>query len=131
MTTYAEFINGLRDLVVAGVTNLQEPPASISSEDLPAKWVQLPSGKEPSMTFGYNGGWTTFKADVVVAVIPSAQGTPNQNWVAAVAMLDTLTTALRGADVCESELTWSIQQTGVSVGDATYWAIVANVEGSG
>ncbi len=131
MTTYAGFLNGLRDLAVTGVTNLQEPPASLNAADLPAKWVQLPVGKEPAMTFGYNGGWTRFKADVVVALTPAMQGTQNQNWVQAVAMLDTLTTALRGADVCESVLTWEIRQTGVTVGGADYWAIVASTEGNG
>jgi len=131
MTTYAGFLNGLRDLSVSGVTNLSEPPASLSAEGLPAKWVQLPVGNEPVLTFGYNGGWTRFKADVVIALVPAMQGTQNQNWVQAVAMLDTFTTALRGADVCESVLTWSIQQTGVAVGDMQYWAIVANVEGNG
>lgn len=131
MTTYASFLNGLRDLSVSGVTNLNEPPASLASSALPAKWVQLPEGTEPALTFGYNGGWTQFKADVVVAIVPNMQGTQNQNWTAAVAMLDTLTTALRGADVCLSELTWTMRQTGVAIGDAQYWAIVATVEGSG
>src|SRR3990172_10499159 len=98
ITTYAAFVDSLRDTVVTGITRrYEEPPASVTTADLPASWPMLPIGNEPMLTGGGTaGGWAELICDLVIAVEPLAQGTQAQNYALMITIMDNLSTALRG-----------------------------------
>ncbi|MFA6271161.1 MAG: hypothetical protein WC657_08210, partial [Candidatus Paceibacterota bacterium] len=118
-------------LTVTGVTRkLDNPPASLGTADLPAMWPGLPRGEEPPMTFQANGGWPVLVCDLVVALEPVGQNTQSANYAATVAMLDNLSTALRGANIGRGGLRWSITANAqVDVSGTPYWAVIATIEG--
>ena len=131
-TTYADFIDALEALAITGVVKtFQGPPASLDTADLPARWVQMPKGKEPLLTFQTAGGWPTLTADLVVAIGPNAQDTQAANFAAQVTMLDAVAAALRGADLTKAKHTWEIRAGGVKVAGVAYWAVIATVTGKG
>lgn len=132
ITTYAGFLGGLAALTVSGVTSkLTYPPVSLSSAELPAQWVQLPSGGEAPITFGSAGGWPTFQAELVVAVEAVAQGREGESFAATVSMLDNVSSALRGVNLTKGPVHWSVRAAVLEVAGLAYWAVVATVEGSG
>lgn len=133
-TTYSAFVNSLEALVVSGVTRRlsSSSPQSLNSVDLPTQWVAAPSGNESAITSGAEGGWSSLKADLIIAYEAVGQDTGPANFVATVTMLDSVTTALRGATaICLGPLRWDVKVAIVSVAGNTYWAIIASVEGSG
>ena len=132
ITTYATLVSYLGALTITGVTRkFTYPPTSLATADLPAMFPQLPRGEEAAMTFQANGGWPAMTCDLVVALEPAAQETQSANFSAAVAMLDKVSAALRGADVGKAPLSWRIEQTGVTVAGINYWAVVAHVTTKG
>ena len=132
ITTYAAFVAYLAALTVSGVTRkFTYPPASLTTADLPAQWPQLPKGEESALTFQTEGGWPTLTCDLVVALEPAAQDTQSANFTAATAMLDKISTALRGADIGRAPLEWRMEVAGVVVSGERYWAVVAHVTAKG
>ncbi len=132
MTTYAQFVAGVAALGISGVARqFSHPPEALNTDDLPAQWVQLPRGQEHALTFKANGGWPRLRVDLVVAIRPVAQATSAENFTAVLTMMDAVSSALRGADVCRGVLEWSIRQDVVEVAGVAYWAVVAEVEGGG
>lgn len=129
-TTYAAFVAALAALSPSGVTRkFSNPPASLGTADLPALWPQLPSGNEPAFTFEGGGGWPVLSCGLVIAVEPVNQNTQPANYAAMVTMMDSLSTALRAADIGRSQITWSIAGNAqVDVAGTTYWAVIATVE---
>ena len=131
MTTYVDFITNLGDLEVAGVhTRLDEPPASIDSADLPAQWVQFPSGEEDAYTFTAHGGWPTFKAQLIIAYEAISLSTQAANWKGTIALMDDIADTLRAAvgTVAKGKIIWALRVGEVTVGEHKYWAIIAEVE---
>ena len=134
MTTYANFIANLGDLTITGVNRLyNEPPTSLNTSDLPAQWVQFPSGEENALTFGVHGGWPSFTAQLIIAYEPIAQNTHPANWSGVVSLMDSTVTALRNAvgTVAKGKLTWIINPGTVEVANTIYWAVIADVTGYG
>lgn len=131
ITPYATFTSGLAALTVTGVTRkFTAPPTSIGTADLPAMWPGLPRGEEPGMAFQDNGGWPAMFCDLVIALEPVGQNTQSANYAATVAMLDNLSTALRGANIGRASLRWSITaNVQVDVSGTPYWAVIATIEG--
>jgi hypothetical protein len=134
VTTYSAFVNSLEALVVSGVSNrlASSAPRGLNTADLPTQWVAAPRGEESAITAGAEGGWPTLKADLIIAYEAAGQDTGPANFVGTVTLLDSVTTALRGATtICKGSLRWEIRIAQVSVAGVIYWAAVASVEGNG
>lgn len=131
ITSYATFTEAVADLSVTGVKRkLTAPPASLASTDLPASWPGLPRGIEPAMTFTSAGGWPALFCDLIVAVEAVGLNTQSANYANTIEIMDNLSTALRGASIGRSKIIWEITaNVQVSVGDTTYWAVIATIEG--
>lgn len=135
ITTFSAFHDTLGDLAVSGVSKkFDNPPTALNTADMPAQWVELPTAEEPAMTYGTMGGWPTFRMDLVVAYKPVAQGTQVTNWDGALTICDAVLTALRAIApnaLGRGPLEWTIRVGVVEVGQATYWAVIAEVTGHG
>jgi hypothetical protein len=135
MTTYATFVGGLKDLDVTGVKRVFDgPPKSIPASDLPAMWVSLPEGDDMPITFDGEGGWPTLTVDVNVAVEPIELGTQPENYDGTVTVMDNLQTAIRAivtGTISKSKLTWTIRGGYATVGQTTYWVVIARITGHG
>jgi len=131
ITTFKTFTTYLAQLPVAGVKRLYEnPPASLASADLPAKWTGLPRSTEPAMTFTSAGGWPALFCEIIIAIEPVGQSTQSANYEATIEMLDNLSEALRGASVGRAKITWEMNaNVQVQVADQAYWAVMAVIEG--
>jgi hypothetical protein len=136
-TSLTTFYTNLGDLSITGVTRLFDfPPVALNSADMPAQWVQFPSETEGPMTFGNHGGWPALKAQLIVAVISTIEGTQSANYTAALTMADNVLAALRGVSVSalslgKARLTWTVNVGIVTVNESDYWAVIADVEGAG
>lgn len=134
-TTYRSFVDALEALVVTGVVRryTQGPPMGAPGvADCPFQYVRYPGSDEIPIVFGEQGGWPTLRAELVIGVEPAGQDTAFQNFDATVDMMDNLATALRGAAcITKNKLHWSQRQITDTVAGQQYWAVVANVEGSG
>ena len=135
LTTYRSLIDALEALSITGVVRqyTQGPPAGApSTADCPAQYVRYPGGDERPLVFGEQGGWCTFRAELVILVEPVAQNVQPENFDDTVDMMDSITTALRNADcITLSKLHWNIKMIIDTVANTPYWAVLAVVEGSG
>ncbi len=135
MTTYTEFLTRLGDMRIAGVTRRfglgQTPPASLNAGELPASWVQLPEADHEAYSFGGGATWPTFRAQLIVAVLPTAANTLGDSFDKTVAMMDAVRDALENATLAKSAIAWQMKQAVVIVAGAEYWAIVADIVASG
>jgi hypothetical protein len=128
-TTFAAWYAAFRDLTLTGVTNLPEAPLDLPSAKRPGKWVDVNGmGGGPFMV-RKTGGWPTFTCRVVVLMEPWGQGRHATRWSDAVAMMDTLNSAITGmTSPVKGTLTWSIS---LEPDFSGYFAVVATVEGEG
>ena len=130
--TIAAFYASLTGLVVTGVTRrYTSDPNGISTADMPAQWVRLPSaglGVDTSFASASNATSKERSAELVIAVEAANQETPAAATTALIAMADNLETALDGLDASISGyLDYSINAGAVTVGQVAYWALIANV----
>ena len=134
-TTMTAYVNALEALSITGVTKTyQGPPRKLETADLPAAWVQLPTGEEGALTFGTHGGWPTLTAELVIAYEPVAQNMQEPNFQNTITQLDNLNTALRAVEptgLGKSHIEWTIRQDMVIVNNEPYWAVVATITGRG
>lgn len=134
-TTVNEFLATLHGLTIAGVTRkLAYPPTSIPTADCPLQWIQSPALNHGHMTFEGSGGWPTISAVLIVAIGPVSQSRQEENFEAAVDMLDAVVTALRGmgCSLGKTAPEWDVRVVGdLMVGDHAYWAVVAEVRANG
>lgn len=132
-TSYATFTDTLGALVVTGVNRRYDHiPASLS--DLPCSWVQLPSSEEGLMTFDGTGGFPMLRAQLIIAVVASAQNTDKANWDSTIAIIDNLSTTLRAVapgTLAASKPTWALRMISVQVAGIDYWAVEATVTAYG
>jgi len=134
MTTLTAFYNGLADLSVTGVErSFAYPPApkSINQADLPIMWVEVPGGeREPFTTC--NTADIQLSATVVLLtqnIIKGDAEINNEDWLT---LADNLITALRGADVALSGVTFSLSKSGREISDGIqYLAIEADCSATG
>jgi len=134
-TTYRTFVDALEALVVTGVVQryTSGPPSGApGTSDIPAQYVRYPGSDEVAIVFGEGGGWPTLRAELVLLVEAVGQNTQGRNFDLTVDMMDNLATALRGTTcTTKSKLRWSVRMGEDLVAGTAYWAVVANVEGSG
>jgi len=135
MTTYTQFNTALAALSPTGVVRAYTaPPASLNTADLPAAWVSLPSGTEPPLTFQHIGGWHEMRLNYYVAIEPVPQNTQLANYAAALEMMDAVSDAINAASpltICEGPVTYTVRVGIVPVAGVDFWAVIAEVSGSG
>jgi hypothetical protein len=135
--TYSTFIAAIAGMTVSGVTRkYTEPPASISTADLPCSFPMLPSGADTVLTFGnagvVGGQQSSFTCDLVFAYEAMGQGTQNQNFGGLVTLMDAVVTASRALTrPTQGPMTYSLRVAPVSVAGNDYWAIVETWTGVG
>jgi len=138
-STCEQFIKGLGDLEVRGVEHNfgWEPPGSLTTAQIPAKWVLVPRGTMATWTLEGGASTGILNQVIVVAVIPIAQGQYATNLIATVKMFDNLWHAIANCDldtdeVAISKLWGNLAITAELEIDGTkHWAVVADVFGRG
>lgn len=135
MTTYVRFVTALGALTITGVKRTygygETPPRALNAGELPAAWVQLPEGETRAIVFTDGASWPQLKAQLIVAVLPTAQSTFAEAFEDTVIMMDAMCTALKGSNLALSKTTWSIRQGIVSANKVDYWAVIADVSANG
>jgi hypothetical protein len=135
VTTYRSFVDALEALSITDVKKqyTQGPPmAQPTNADIPAQYVRYPGSDEVPIVFGEQGGWPTLRADLIVLVKAVGLSTAFENFDATVDMMDNVAAALRNqACTTKSHVRWSLRQIIDTVAGQEYWAVLAQVEGSG
>jgi hypothetical protein len=126
LTTYRTFVDSLEALSITGVNRqyTQGPPLNPPGVgDCPFQYVRYPGADEIPLVFGEQGGWATFRAELVIGV---------ENFDDTVDFMDAVVSALRSADcITLSKLRWNVRQIIDTVAGQQYWAVLVTVEGSG
>jgi len=136
---FSDYVEGLAATVIPGVVRDygMDPPASLNTADMPAKFLRLPVEGRSRFTLAIDGadrhGSGLMTCEVVVAIEPVVQDLPEPNFTRTVAMVDDMTKALVKADVA---LSWpeavTVQvRADVIVAGTAYWAVVASIRARG
>ena len=133
ITTFTAFTAALQALDVTGVKRKYDhvPP---SLADLPASWIQLLESDESPLTFDGGGGWPVMRAQHVVAVRPTAQGTAEENWTKTLTLMDAIADALRAVaagTLGRQKVSWRIRMAVVTVADIDHWGVISDVVANG
>lgn len=129
--TYTEYVATLAGLSITGVVKAySSPPTQLSTAQLPAQWVRLPSGETAVASLGGQMGLPSFTCDLVIAVEVIGQNTQPANYAKCLAVIDALQTALTTEALDGVVDTWTLRMDGEGIGDTAYWVIVATVTGS-
>ena len=135
MTTYAALVTAISGLSITGVNRSEDTtPNDIGAADCPFQFVRLPEGEYAAAPATCTETGTTKSIDLVVCIQPVGLETASQNFDDTVAMMDYVETALHAWDIAPAQngliVEYSISTsgtTGVSVGGADYWAVIAAV----
>ena len=133
LTTYRTFVDSLEALDITGVNRQYEqgPPLNPPT-DVPFQYVRYPGADEIPLVFGEQGGWATFRAELIICVEAVGQNTAYENFDDTVDMMDNISTTLRATDcTLANHLRWQIRQIIDTVAGNQYWAVQVIVEGSG
>lgn len=136
---FADYVANVAAVAVAGVARDYglEPPASLNTADLPAKFLRLPVEGRSRFALAVDGadrhGTGLMTIEVVVAMEPIVQDFPEPIFTRTTAMVDAITKAYLKADVA---LSWpeavSVQvRADVVVAGIAYWAVVASIRARG
>ena len=130
-TTLETFVAALRGVTVAGVKRVFDaPPASISTADLPAFWVNSAGSREVPIARS-SVSWPVHTAELFLVVTPVAQSTARQSFAGAVEYADRLRVALRAGDLAIGQATVAVRTEILGINEKSYWGVVASVEASG
>jgi hypothetical protein len=130
--SYAQFIDAIQALTVAGVNRkYEEPPNKFNNADLPCSFVWFPQGDNKPLTFG--GGREFSQRTVDFIVVYAETGiTADMPFTATVAMMGAVETALFNLSVGYSKPTWEIvSRLFEETTERRYWAVVATISGKG
>lgn len=112
-----------------------EPPGSLSTAQLPAKFLHLPRTTRDRFAFCVEGadahGSGMMTVEVVIAFMPTIQGMPENNFTKTVELVDHLTKTFTRADVAASWPTVSVRVVIFQVAEIDYWAAVAEISARG
>ena len=139
MPTYdfRTYVEGVAATKVPGVTKDfgMEPPQSLSTPMLPAKFLRVPKSTRERFAFCVEGadmhGSGMMTVEVIIIIEPVAQALPEPNFTAAVDMSDNLTKAFKDADIANSWPTMTTRVQEFTVAGHNYWALVAEVTARG
>ena len=112
-----------------------EPPGSLKTAQLPAKFLRVPRTTRERFAFCVTGANSHGEADmtieVIVAFMPVAQGMPENNFTQTCALVDHITKTFTKADVASSWPTVSVRVANMEIGGESYWVAVAEVSAAG
>jgi len=127
----ALFASNLAGMTVTGVVRkYNAPPEQINHADLPCSYPRLPEAERETVTFTALTGLRGMAIELVVVVEAVSQNLSDVNFVAAVALLDALETALAANAMAYEVDRWSTRVEADVIGDTPYWLLVCRVEGS-
>ena len=136
---FSTYVQGLAAEAVEGVVRDygMNPPASLNTADMPAKFLRLPVEGRSRFALAVEGanrhGTGMMTCEVVIVMEPIVQDQPEPNFTRTVSMTDKVTKTFTKADVA---LSWpelvSVQvRADIFVGGIAYWAVVASVTARG
>jgi len=137
MTDYLNYVQGVAATAVPTVVKDfgMEPPGSLSTAQLPAKFLRLPRTNRERFAFCVQGadahGSGMMTVEVVIAFMPVAQGMPEDNFTNTVQLVDHLTKTFTKADVALDWPDVSVRVTVMEVAGIDYWAAVAEITARG
>ena len=133
--TMRSLVDGLNTITIAGVTRKYlsgSPAGAVSTGDLPASFIHLPTLNGSKLVFKGQGGKGGFSAQYIILTEPVAQNKQSVNWDAAVDMADALEGELFDA-ACSigGVLGWNIRIGEFLLAGQAYWAVIAVITGAG
>ena len=135
---FLTFVQAVADVAVEGVKHDfgMEPPPSLSTADLPAKFLHIPITTRQRFAFCVQGagshGQAEMTIEVIVAFMPVVQGMPEDNFTKTVELVDYITKAYTKAEHVGSNWpTVSVRVQEWLVAGISYWAAVAEVSVAG
>jgi hypothetical protein len=139
MTTFASLVTSISGLTITGVnTTFDYTPESIGNADLPASFVRLPSGDVGFSPADCLASQKVRTIELVVLIKPVGLETAEQNFSDTVTMLDSVDTAVGTWAYLPAQngiaITYSLSTSGDApeiVGDSSYWAVIATIQGQG
>lgn len=114
----------LRDMYVAGVTNLTSPPTQINTATLPFKFVQLTSTEFEVTSLGNTYGLQTNVFEIVYLVEPLLQNTSSNNLTSYLGFIDLLYDAI---DTIASVLKVVVEYRILNIGNTAYHSLIQKV----
>lgn len=112
-----------------------EPPGSLQTAHLPAKFLRIPRTTRERFAFCVQGANSHGEADmtveVVIAFMPVAGGLPEDNFTQTCELVDHLTKTFTKADVGSTWPTVSVRVANMEVAGTAYWVAVAEVSAGG
>jgi len=112
-----------------------EPPASLNTADLPAKFLRIPRTTRERFAFCVQGANSHGEADmtveVIIAFMPVVQGMPEDNFTKTCTLVDHITKTFTKADVGSTWPTVSVRVANMEVAGISYWVAVAEISAGG
>ena len=134
---FLTFVQAVAAVAVPGIAHDfgMEPPASLSTADLPAKFLRVPRTTRERFAFCVTGASSHGEADmtveVIIAFMPVVQGMPEDNFTQTCTLVDHLTKTFTKADVAASWPTVSVRVANMEVAGTAYWVAVAEISAAG
>ena len=134
---FLTFVQGVANTAVPTVVHDfgMEPPGSLKTAQLPAKFLRVPRTTRERFAFCVQGANSHGEADmtveVIVAFLPVSLGMPENNFTQTCTLVDHLTKTFTKADVASSWPTVSVRVANMEIGGESYWAAVAEVSAAG
>ena len=136
--TFLTFVEAVAAVKIPGIERDygMEPPASLNTASLPAKFLRIPRTSRQRFAFCVQGaharGQAEMTVEVIVAFMPVAQGMPEHNFTQTVTLVNDITQAyLQAEDVGSDWPTISVRIANFALGEEMYWAAVAEVSAPG
>lgn len=127
MISNSAFVTELRSISIAGVTNMNEIPQSVTNADLPVCFPVLSTGELSDWQSSCQLSNVRRSSGFVILITPVAQGTLAENFTESLTIADAFETALLAADWANwVDFEWRLTAD-YEVGDTTYWAITATI----
>ena len=136
-TRFSDYIKAVAAVEVTGVVRDwgMEPPGSLATADLPAKFIRVPNSARERYVFCVGGaqyqGSGDMTVEVIVCINPVVQGLPLSNTILTAEMTDNVLRAYLQADIAMSWPTVEIRQVIMNVAGIDYWALVSQVTARG
>ena len=136
-TRFSDYVKNVAGVQVVGVVRdwELEPPGSLATADLPAKFIRVPTSTRDRYVFCVGGGDYQGSGEMTVEVViitnAVAQGLPLSNTTLTAEMADHLLHAYTQADIAMSWPSVNVRQTIFSIAGIDYWALVAQVTARG
>jgi len=129
--TLTSFVASLRAVEVTGVRRYYAgPPASVTTSDLPALWLNGARIAERPLARG-GVDWATATAEFFLVVGPVSQSRPEDSFASSVTYADALRSALAAAALGMGPTTVEVRTAILTINEKSYWGAVGTVEAQG